>query len=52
MPTFMLYKDGKKVQGQFYLFYNLFFQKIKTLGVATLDKGLWMLLTFFVKFWF
>ena len=42
MPTFKLYKDGKKVQGQFYLFYNLFFffQKIKTFGVATLDKGL------------
>ena len=25
MPTFKLYKDGKKVQGQFYLLYNLFF---------------------------
>ena len=32
MPTFRLYKDGKKVQGQFYLFYNLFFSKDKNLG--------------------
>lgn len=41
MPTFKVYKNGKKVQGQFCLFYNLFFfQKIKTFGVATLDKRL------------
>ena len=40
MPTFKLYKNGQKVQEQFYFFYNLFFKlKIKTLGVATLDKG-------------
>ena len=33
MPTFKLYKDGKQVQGQFYLLYNLFF--------FSKDKNLW-----------
>ena len=53
MPTFKLYKDGKEVQGQFYLLYNLFFffQKIKTFGVETIDKRLWKKCVILMECW-